>query len=208
MIRVALADDHPVFREGLQLLLESSGDIEVAGVAADGAELLDLLDRLDTAVDVVIVDLDMPVMDGVDAARALSRTHPTLGILALTMHDDPVTVTRALDAGVRGYVLKGAGHGAIARAVRAVAEGDTVLSGAVGEAVRRRSLDARGPALPGLSARESEVLALVAQGRDNHEIARSLYLSVKTVQNHVSALLAKTGARTRAELVARARDAQ
>lgn len=208
MIRVALADDHPVFREGLQLLLESSGDIEVAGVAADGAELLELLDRLDTAVDVVIVDLDMPVMDGVDAARALSRTHPTLGILALTMHDDPVTVTRALDAGVRGYVLKGAGHGAIARAVRAVAEGDTVLSGAVGEAVRRRSLDARGPALPGLSARESEVLALVAQGRDNHEIARSLYLSVKTVQNHVSALLAKTGARTRAELVARARDAQ
>lgn len=208
MIRVALADDHPVFREGLQLLLESSGDIEVAGVAADGAELLELLDRLDTAVDVVIVDLDMPVMDGVDAARALSRTRPTLGILALTMHDDPVTVTRALDAGVRGYVLKGAGHGAIARAVRAVAEGDTVLSGAVGEAVRRRSLDAGGPVLPGLSVRESEVLALVAQGRDNHEIARSLYLSVKTVQNHVSALLAKTGARTRAELVARARDAQ
>jgi DNA-binding NarL/FixJ family response regulator len=206
MIRVALADDHPVFREGLQLLLESTGDIQVAGVAADGAELLGLLTHLE--VDVVIVDLDMPVMDGVIAARGLSRTHPGLGILALTMHDDPVVVARALDAGVRGYVLKGAGHGAIARAVRAVADGDTVLSGAVGEAVRRRSLVSGGSALPGLSARESEVLALVAQGRDNPEIARAMYLSVKTVQNHVSALLAKTGARTRAELVARARDAQ
>ena len=124
------------------------------------------------------------------------------------MHDDPGTVARALDAGVRGYVLKGAGHGAIVRAVRAVAEGDTVLSGAVGEAVRRRALGSERPLFPGLSARESEVLALVAKGRDNHEIARALFLSVKTVQNHVSALLAKTGARTRAELVARARDAQ
>lgn len=208
MIRVALADDHPVFREGLQLLLESSGDIEVVGAAADGAELLEILARPGTSVDVVIVDLDMPVLDGVDAARELSQTHPGLGILALTMHDDPATVARALDAGVRGYVLKGAGHGAIARAVRAVAEGDTVLTGAVGEAVRRRSLDPAGPLLPGLSARESEVLTLVARGLDNHEIARSLYLSVKTVQNHVSSLLTKTGARTRAELVARARDAQ
>lgn len=208
MIRVALADDHPVFREGLQLLLESAGDIDVVGVAADGAALLELVDRPDIDVDVVVVDLDMPVLDGVAAARELSRSRPALGILALTMHDDPVTVSRALEAGVRGYVLKGAGHGAIARAVRAVAEGDTVLSGTVGEAVRRGSLDTASPRLPGLSARESEVLALVARGLDNHEIARALYLSVKTVQNHVSALLAKTGARTRAELVARARDAQ
>ncbi len=156
----------------------------------------------------VVVDLDMPVLDGVDTARRLSRSRPEVGILALTMHDEPTTVGRALDAGVRGYVLKGAGHGAIARAVRAVAEGDTVLSGAVGEAVRRRSLEPGGPVLPGLSSRESEILTLVARGKDNHEIARELYLSVKTVQNNVSALLTKTGARSRAELVARARDAQ
>ncbi|HLS46630.1 MAG TPA: response regulator transcription factor [Ornithinicoccus sp.] len=206
MIRVALADDHPVFREGLQLLLDSTGDIEVAGVAGDGAELLRLLEQPDLEVDVVVLDLDMPVLDGVATARQLTAARPDLGILALTMHDEPTVVGRALDAGVRGYVLKGAGHGAIARAVRAVAEGDTVLSGTVGEAVRRRSLGADTALLPGLSTRESEVLTLVAQGRDNHEIARSLYLSVKTVQNHVSALLAKTGARTRAELVARARD--
>nr|WP_306239294.1 response regulator transcription factor [Ornithinimicrobium cryptoxanthini] len=202
-----MADDHPVFREGLQLLLDSSGDIEVVGVAADGAELLTLLDQPGLEVDVVVLDLDMPVLDGVATARRLAASRPGVGILALTMHDEPTVVGRALDAGVRGYVLKGAGHGAIARAVRAVAEGDTVLSGTVGEAVRRRSLAADGPALPGLSTRESEVLTLVAQGRDNHEIARSLYLSVKTVQNHVSGLLSKTGARTRAELVALARDA-
>lgn len=207
MIRVALADDHPVFREGLQLLLETSGDIEVVGVAADGAELLELIGRVGVEVDVVVVDLDMPVLDGVDTARHLSRSHPQVGVLALTMHDEPAAVGRALDAGVRGYVLKGAGHGAIARAVRAVAEGDTVLSGSVGEAVRRRSLEPAGTVLPGLSTRESEVLTLVARGQDNHEIARALYLSVKTVQNHVSSLLGKTGARTRAELVALARDA-
>nr|WP_281496689.1 response regulator transcription factor [Ornithinimicrobium sp. F0845] len=203
-----MADDHPVFREGLQLLLESTGDIEVVGVAADGAELLRLIERPDVEVDVVVLDLDMPVLDGVSTARRLSAARPDLGILALTMHDEPSVVARALDAGARGYVLKGAGHGAIARAVRAVAEGDTVLSGTVGEAVRRRTLTSDEPILPGLSARESEVLTLVAQGRDNHEIARSLYLSAKTVQNHVSALLSKTGARTRAELVALARDAQ
>lgn len=208
MIRVALADDHPVFREGLQLLLDSTGDIAVVGVAADGAELLARLDRPGLEVDVLVLDLDMPVLDGVSTARRLSASHPDLGILALTMHDEQTVVGRALDAGVRGYVLKGAGHGAIARAVRAVAEGDTVLSGAVGEAVRRRPRTSESPILPGLSTRESEVLTLVAQGRDNHEIARSLYLSVKTVQNHVSSLLAKTGARTRAELVALTRDAQ
>lgn len=208
MIRVALADDHPVFREGLQLLLDSTDDIEVVGIAADGEQLLDLI--AGTEVDVAVVDIDMPVLDGIGAAVRLAREHPAVGVLALTMHDGPTVVGRALAAGVRGYILKGAGHGAIARAVRAVAEGDTVLGGTVGESVRRRSV--AGPAsggmrLPGLSARETEVLELVARGRDNHEIARELFLSVKTVQNNVSALLAKTGARTRAELVARARDA-
>jgi DNA-binding NarL/FixJ family response regulator len=205
VIRVAIADDHPVFRDGLQLLLDSSEDLEVVGVAADGAELLDLL-ATGVEVDVVVLDLDMPVVDGIGAARQLARSHPHVGLLALTMHEDPATVARALDAGVRGYVLKGAGQGAIARAVRAVAEGDTVLSGAVGDAVRRGSLQGA-PSLPGLSARESEVLAMVARGLDNQAIARGLYLSVKTVQNNVSALLAKTGAGSRAQLVSLARDA-
>ncbi len=205
MIRVAVADDHPVFREGLQILLESTGDIEVVGVAGDGDEVVRIVGE--TEVDVVVLDLDMPVLDGVAAARELTRLHPHVGLLALTMHDDPMTIGRALDAGVRGYVLKGAGHGAISRAVRAVAEGDAVLSGPVGDVVRHGSLRPGGSALPGLSTRESEVLGLVARGQDNHEIARALFLSVKTVQNHVSTLLTKTGARSRAQLVSLARDA-
>lgn len=206
MIRVVVADDHPVFRDGLQVLLDTTEDIEVLGTAADGAELLALVDRLGADLQVIVLDLDMPTVDGVEAAQRLRRTHPHLGLLALTMHDDPGTVARAMAAGVRGYVLKGAGHGAIARAVRAVADGDTVLSGPVGDAVRQQALHPDQARLPGLSARESEVLSLVARGLDNHEIARSLYLSVKTVQNHVSALLTKTEARSRAQLVALARD--
>ncbi len=204
MIRVVIADDHPVFREGLELLLDTTDDIHVVGTACDGRELLDLVSG--NEIDVAVLDLDMPGIDGVTAARQLTRSHPHVGLLALTMHDDPAMVARALEAGVRGYVLKGAGHGAIARAVRAVAEGDTVLSGPVGDAVRRGSLQSSGPLLPGLSARESEVLDMVARGLDNHEIARGLHLSVKTVQNHVSALLTKTGVRSRAQLVALARD--
>lgn len=206
MIRVLVADDHPVFRDGLRMLLESTGDITVVGQAADGEELLALAEGLD--FDVAVVDLDMPALDGVGATRALLAARPECGVLMLTMHDDAVSVTGAMQAGARGYLLKGAGHGAVAREIRAVAEGDTVLGGAVGETVRRAVGGAGTPAaFPGLSSREAEVLAQVARGSDNHEIARTLYLSVKTVQNHVSALLAKTGTRTRAELVARARDA-
>lgn len=205
-IRVAIADDHPVFREGLELLLGTTTDIAVVASAEDGAQLLTLLET--EAVDVVVLDLDMPVLDGVHTARRLAGSHPGLGILALTMHESPAVVARALEAGVRGYVLKGAGHGAIARAIRAVFEGDTVLGGAIGEVVRRRALTPEHTSWPGLSGREREVLLLVARGMNNHEIARTLFLSVKTVQNNVSALLSKTGARTRAELVAMARDAE
>lgn len=201
--RVLIADDHPVFLEGLRLLLDSVPGLEVVGVAADGAQLVALADQV--AADVAVVDLDMPVLDGAAAAERLAGTHPRLGVLVLTMHDDAVSLRRALAAGARGYVLKGAGHGAIARAVAAVAEGDTVLSGAVGDAVRQAAVSSP-PRRPGLSEREQEVLDLVATGLDNAEIARRLSLSVKTVQNNVSSLLTKCGAASRAQLVALARD--
>ena len=124
------------------------------------------------------------------------------------MHDDEVSLARALRAGARGYVLKGSGHGSIARAILAVADGDTVLSGAAGRAVRQAlSRPGDGAALMGLTPREHEVLALLASGAENAAIARTLYLSTKTVQNHVSALLTKLGAGSRADLVALARDA-
>ena len=205
-LRVVVADDHPVFLEGLRLLLETTADIDVVGTAGDGAALLELASTVD--IDVAVVDLDMPGVDGADATRRLIVDHPGIGVLVLTMHDDEGSIVRVLRAGARGYVLKGAGHGAIVRAIKSVAEGDTVLGGVVGSAVVTAATRSRpAPAFPELTGRELEVLRLVARGQDNPGIAGSLFLSVKTVQNHVSSLLAKLGAGTRAELVARARDA-
>jgi DNA-binding NarL/FixJ family response regulator len=201
-IRVLLADDHPLFLDGLRLLLESAG-MAVVGVAHDGDELLELA-RQEQA-DVAVVDLDMPGRDGASATEQLRQHHPSVSVLVLSMHDDDLSVTRALRAGARGYVVKGAGHGAVVRAVRAVADGDAVLSGGVGLDVLRSS---GGPTqvLPGLTAREHEVLDLVARGHGNATIAGELYLSLKTVQNHVSNILGKLDVPTRAQAVALARD--
>jgi len=205
-IKVAIADDHPLFLDGLRLLLETTPEIEVLLAASDGEELLASLQ--DLQVDVVMVDLDMPGTGGEEVVRRLSDQPGAPPVLVLTMHDDGDAAVRALRAGARGYLVKGAGHGAIVRAVHAVAEGDTVLDGSVAPTVVQAVGGGHtGRAFPQLSAREVEVLNLVAQGRDNAGIARALSLSVKTVQNHVSNLLAKVGASTRAELVARARDA-
>jgi DNA-binding NarL/FixJ family response regulator len=205
-IRVLIADDHPVFLEGLRLLLGSTPGIEVVGAAGNGSALLEL--AACTPCDVVVVDLDMPGVDGASATRELLRTDPGVAVLVLTMHDDGESVHRALRAGARGYVLKGAAQGTIARAVHALAEGDTVLHGGVGSRVLQAATESRpSPAFPTLSSREVEVLELVARGLANPAIAERLFLSVKTVQNRVSDLLAKTGSSSRAELVARARDA-
>ncbi len=205
-LRVAIADDHPLFLDGLRLLLDTTPDIEVVLAARDGLELLAGLEEVDA--DVVVVDLDMPGTGGIEVARRLTATAPRTAVLVLTMHDESDVAVRALRAGARGYVLKGAGHGAIVRAVHAVADGDTVLGGAVASAlVEAATLSRSGRPFPQLSDREYEVLEHVAQGHDNGAIARTLCLSVKTVQNHVSNLLAKLGARSRAELVAMARDA-
>jgi DNA-binding NarL/FixJ family response regulator len=205
-VRVVLADDHPVFAEGLRMLLSTMDGIEVVGVAQDGAELL--RQATDREVDVVIVDMDMPVLDGAGAAAQLLELRPHIGVLVLTMHQEEAVVVRALRAGARGYVLKSDAPDTIARAIRAVADGDTWLSGPVGDQVRNAaSRAARVGALPELSVREGEVMELVAQGRHNAAIARELFLSVKTVQNHVSSIMGKLGVSSRAEAVARARDA-
>lgn len=205
MIRVLIADDHPVFLEGLRLLLDSAPGLEVVGAARDGTDLLALAAQ--TSYDVVVIDLDMPGRDGASATRELLARRPDTKVLVLTMHDDEASVQRALRAGARGYLLKGAAQGTIVRAIHALAEGDTVLAGGVSRAVLRAATTSAPASLPGLTAREAEVLALVARGLPNPTIARELFLSVKTVQNRVSDLLAKTGCSTRAQLVARARDA-
>ena len=206
MIRVLAADDHPVFLDGLRLLLDSSPGITVVGVATDGRQLVEF--AATTQFDVAVVDLDMPELDGAAATRELLDRSPGAAVLVLTMHADAGSVSRVLRAGARGYVLKGSGQGAIVRAVAVVAEGDTFLGGEVGPAVMAAAIGSRpSPAFPELTPREAEVLELVARGLSNPAIAAELFLSVKTVQNQVSNLLGKTGARTRAELVARARDA-
>jgi DNA-binding NarL/FixJ family response regulator len=210
-LRVALADDHPVFLDGLRLLLESAGGIEVVATAADGAGLLDaLLDPACRQVDVAVVDVDMPSPDGVEVTARLVRERPDVRVLLLTMHADGATVSRALRVGARGYILKGASTGSIVRAVHAVADGDTVLGGEVGRVVAQSA--ALSPALRAtvdgvtLTDRDRDVLALVARGHSNGQIAAELHLSVKTVQNYVSSLLTRSGSPTRAALVSWARD--
>jgi len=203
-LRVVVADDHPLFLDGLRLLLESAG-IDVVGTAPGGAELLALLDEV--AADVAVVDLDMPGVDGATVTRELARRRPDLPVLILTMHDDDGSVDRVLRAGARGYVVKGAAHGTVVRAVRAVADGDVVLAGGVGRAllVAEPRKTGSGPVC-GLTEREHEVLALVARGYGNARVAAELHLSVKTVQNHVSNILTKLGVGSRAAAVAAARD--
>ena len=205
-VRVALADDHPVFAEGLRMLLSTIDGIDVVAVAQDGADLV--RQAIEREVDVAIVDIDMPVLDGAGAAAQLLALRPQIGILVLTMHDEEAVVVRALRAGAHGYLLKSDAPDTIARAIRAVAEGNTWLSGTVGRRVRTAATRSnRQPALASLSERESEVLELVARGQHNTEIAQELFLSVKTVQNHVSSIMGKLGVTSRAEAVAKARDA-
>lgn len=204
-IRVLIADDHPVFLEGLKMLLETTDGIEVVGEASDGEALVEL--AISTDFDVAVIDLDMPGVDGVEAAETILSRDPTALILMLTMHDDDTSLMRALRAGVRGYVLKGAAHGAIARGITAIFEGDTFLTGSAGRMVLEAAIrDGREPRIEGISPRETEVLALIAQGRSNPEIAAKLHLSMKTVQNYVSVLLAKTQSRSRPHLVVQAQE--
>ncbi len=206
-LRLVVADDHPMFRFGLRAALASSPDVEVVGEAADGAELVRLVEEL--SPEVALTDLEMPGVDGLSALAMLTARFPDLGVLVLTMHADDERLLAAVRAGARGYLLKGAEREEITRAVLAVAAGGTVFGGEVGRrivAYATRPPTAAGKVFPELTDREHEVLGLVAAGLGNHEIAARLVLSEKTVRNHVAAILAKLQARDRAALVARARD--
>lgn len=204
-IRVLIADDHPVFLEGLRMLLETTGGIDVVGEVQDGVQLVEL--AVSTDFDVALIDLDMPGLDGAAATEEILTQKPGALILILTMHDDDASLIRSLRAGARGYVLKGAAHGSIARAIIAIFEGDTFLSGNAGRTVLGAAIRAEPePRLEGVTPRETEVLGLVAKGFSNPEIARELHLSMKTVQNYVSALLVKLQSRSRPHLVVQARE--
>lgn len=205
-IRILVADDNPDFREGLRGMLEAVSDTAVVGEAATGEEAIILVGRLQP--DVALMDLQMPGCNGIEATRRIVGTSPHIGVLVLTMYEDDGSVFAAMQAGARGYILKGAPKEEVLRAIRAVANGEAIFS--PGIARRLVGFFAARPAtslFPELTDREHEVLGLIAHGRSNPEIARQLSVSLKTVQNHVANICGKLQVADRTQAVIRAREA-
>jgi DNA-binding NarL/FixJ family response regulator len=209
LIRVLVADDHPVFRRGLVGVLTEEPGVDVVAEAGDGDTAIRLASQLKP--DVVLMDLHMAGSGGIAATRRLSDEAPEVAVLVLTMLDDEESVHAALHAGARGYLVKGASGDRILQAVRAVAAGEAVFGADVAGLVlgrltaERRTVRA-GP-FPMLTDREEEILTLIALGRSNTEIARHLVVSDKTIRNHITNIFAKLGVTDRAQAIVRARDA-
>jgi DNA-binding NarL/FixJ family response regulator len=204
LIRVLIADDHPVYRDGLALLLGSIAGVEVAGTAADGLEAVER--AADLQPDVVVMDVRMPGLDGIEATRRIVADSPQVAVVVLTMSEEDATLFAAMRAGARGYLLKGAGQGEIVRAITAVAHGEAIFGPAIALRIAE-FLSGATPAFPQLTPREREILSLVAAGRSNAQIASVLFLSPKTVRNNVSNIFAKLHVADRAEAIVRAREA-
>ena len=209
MIRVLLVDDHPVFRHGLAALLSALPHLEVVGQGATGHDAVRLAAEL--RPDVVVMDLNMPELNGVEATRQVTKDDPEVGVLVLTMFEDDDSVFAAMRAGARGYLVKGADSPEVLRAITAVAGGEAIFGPSVAQRVlgyltRPLSVqDAR--VFPDLTSREREILELVAGGLGNAAIANRLSLSPKTVRNNVSSIFAKLQVADRAEAIVRARRA-
>jgi len=208
-LRVLIADDHTLFRYGMQGLLATQPDIEVAGEATTGDEAVELAGRLQP--DVVLMDIKMPGVSGIEATRRILADHPRVRILMVTMFEDDASVFTAMRAGARGYVLKDADKDDVLGAIRTVGRGGAVFSPSI--AARLMDFFATGrsavprEAFPTLTDREREMLHLMVQGSSNAEIARLLSLSAKTVSNYVSNVLHKLQVADRKEAVLRAREA-
>jgi DNA-binding NarL/FixJ family response regulator len=208
-IRVLIADDHPLFRDGMHGLLDSVPDTEVVGEATTGEEVIAQAAALQP--DVILMDIQMPGANGIEATRAIIHTSPHIGVLVVTMYEDDDLVFSAMRAGARGYVLKGANQAEVLRAIRAVANGEVIFGPTIAQRVMS-FLSAPRPVTPArvfpeLTERETEVLSLIAHGRTNEEIAKELVLSLKTVRNHVSNIFSKLQVADRAQAVIRAREA-
>ena len=207
-IRVLIADDHALFRYGVRAMLASEDGFEVAGEAATGEEAVALAAELEP--DVVLMDVQMPGINGIEATRRVVERDPNVGVVVVTMFEENDSVFAAMRAGARGYVLKGADAAEVIKVVRAVAEGEAHF----GPEIARRLMgffaapapEAR-EVFPELTEREREVLDLVARGLGNPEIARRLYLSEKTVRNHVSHVFLKLQVADRSQAIVRAREA-
>jgi DNA-binding NarL/FixJ family response regulator len=209
VIRVLIADDHAAFRGGLRALLDTVEDVVVVGEAETGDATVDAVRTLQP--DIVLMDINMPGIDGVEATRRIVDAEPHVAVLVLTMHDDDETVFAAVRAGARGYLLKGAQRSELVRALRSVAAGEAIFG--PGVARRLTSYFARPAprsdpeAFPELTDREREILDMVAAGRSNGEITATLVLAPKTVRNHVSNIFSKLQVRDRSEAIVRARKA-
>jgi DNA-binding NarL/FixJ family response regulator len=208
-IRVILADDHPLFRDGLRAMFESEPDIELVGEAATGLEAVALAGRL--LPDVALMDIKMPDLDGIEATRRVIAESPKTKVLVVTMFEDDDSVLAAMRAGARGYVVKGMRSADAIRAIRAVAEGEAIFSPAIAgrlvsmlaEARQR----ARPEAFPELTERERQTLDLMAQGHKNAVIAERLHLSPKTVRNYVTNIFDKLQLADRSQAIVKAREA-
>ena len=207
ILRVLIADDHPFFRDGVRVLLDAVAETEMVGEASTGEEAIALAERLQP--DVVLMDLNMPGTNGIEATRRILSASPHIRILVLTMFEDDDSVFAALRAGANGYLLKGADQEELLRALTAVGRGEAIF----GPAIAQRLLhyfavprSAPPQAFPDLTDREREILALIAKGQSNTEIAQRLYLSQKTVRNHVSNIFTKLQVADRAQAIVRARE--
>jgi DNA-binding NarL/FixJ family response regulator len=212
-IRVLIADDHALFREGVRAILKSVPDIEIVGEAGTGQEALTLTSELKP--NVILMDIQMPDLNGVEATRRILEAQPEAGIIIVTMLEDDDSLFSAMRAGARGYVLKGADKAEMLESIRAVAKGEALFGPAI--ATRLLNLFHNRPAqpksgtpevaFPDLTDREREILACIARGDTNSEIANQLTISLKTVRNHVSSIFNKLQVTNRAQAAIRARDA-
>jgi DNA-binding NarL/FixJ family response regulator len=209
VIRVLVADDHAMFVRAISTLLAGEDDIEVVATAATGAEAVHA--SLEHRPDVVLMDLHMPDLNGIEATRQLTEAAPDVGVLVLTMFDDDDSVAAALRMGARGYLLKGARQEEVARAIRSVHSGDLIigrpLARRMGALLAEQATSAPPPPFPDLTDREREVLDQIARGLDNTSIGRLLFISEKTVRNYVSSIFSKLHVNTRPEAIVIAREA-
>jgi DNA-binding NarL/FixJ family response regulator len=208
IFRVLIVDDHMLFRDGLKALLLSAPEFELVGEASSGEEAVQLATTL--AFEVILMDIKLPGMNGLEATKHILRVKPNVQVLMVSMLDDDASVLAAMQAGAKGYVLKGATHAELLRAVRAVAGGEAIFSPTI--ATRLTSYFSKLPTpfapqvFPELTEREREVLRFLAQGASNQEIAQKLELQPKTVRNHISNILAKLQVGDRAEAAKKARE--
>jgi DNA-binding NarL/FixJ family response regulator len=207
-VRIVIADDHPVFRYGLRALLSAEPGTEVVGEATTGVEAITLATTL--LPDILLMDLNMPDVNGIEATQQIAQLVPQVGILVITMVDDDDSVFAAMRAGARGYLLKGAEGDETVRAIHAVSHGEAIFSPAIAQRLIQFFTSpppvAAPQIFPELTEREYELLALIAQGYTNAAIAEQLVISPKTVRNHVSHIFAKLQVAGRADAIIRARD--